>query len=273
MTLVIGRFTDRGLTLHGDIQLTQPDAAHGHDLFGGELKVVTTHPRIAFGLAGSQALARQLIRDTAGKDDTDEVLQFARRATGTGALEVLVSTLQPDRLFRCRGSSVEVYAEGQSWVGDQAAFAGYQGIAAQLRGQHDFDVSSLAIRQLVRDRLFSGVGGLVVSLLTDTDGFEYSAAIEAHAGTMSPQSIPSHQWSAIRFGQGPAAGAFTCAICTPAQPGIGAVGIYVYEAGCGAIYWPATFDEPRVVAAATQQEFEKSVSAVLGCQVAAPFLS
>lgn len=273
MTLVIGRLTDAGLTLHGDIQLTQPDAAHGHGLFGGELKVVATHPRIALGLAGSQVLARRLIREAAGTGDTDEILQLVRQATSTGSLEVLVATRQPDRLFRCRGDSSEVYDEGQSWVGDQLAFSAYQEISAQLRAEHDFDVSSLAMRHLVRERLISGVGGLVVSLITDTDGFKYAPAIEAHAGTMSPQSIPSHQWTAIEFGQGPAAGSYTCAVCAPTEPGIGAVGVYVYEASAGAVYWPAEFDKPQTVAAATQQEFEESVSAMVGCQVSAPFLS
>lgn len=273
MTLVVGRFTEAGLTLHSDIELTQPDAAHAHDLFGGELKLVATHSRIALGLAGSQTLARQLIRKAAATSDTDEVLELARQATSTGSLEALDATLQPDRLFRCREGSVEVYAEGQSWIGDQLAFAGYQEISAQLRAVHDFDVSSLAIRQIVRERLFPGVGGLVISLITDTDGFKYSPAIEAHAGTISPQSIPSHQWTTVQFGQGPAAGSYTCAICTPDEPGIGAVGIYVYEANGGAIYWPAQFDEPQTVAAATQQEFEELASAMVGCQVSAPFLN
>lgn len=240
---------------------------------GGELKAIITAPHIALGLADSQAAARRLIRRVDGIKRVESVVEAAVDATSESAIEVIVASLAGPRLYRCREGVVEVFDAGQTFIGDQGAFGVYQEMVSQLSEECEFDVSSLAMRSVISDERFPNVGGLTVSVITTESGLAYSSGIEAHAGSLAPQSIPSGVWTPIQFGQGAGMGAFTCAVCAPVDPGIGAVGVYVYEARAGAVYQPSVRDSAVVIRARTQQEFEAAAAELVGCALSAPFLS
>jgi hypothetical protein len=177
-------------------------------------------------------------------------LDARHRRSGRRA-SFIVARLDPRSLVRIESGVVE-HGLAAAWIGDYAAFAGYQqrylaesqlsetapGITEELRVAGRMDD---AMRCVITDSSITTVGEACIAVLPTRDGFRYADA--AVAQPSHEQSIPSGVEATIEFGTA-AQGGFAYSILTPQLPGVGAIGIHFYQGKFGLLFYPLVSRSP-----------------------------
>jgi hypothetical protein len=285
MTLVVARVTPLGVRLAGDMRITNPDAAGPPGFFGAELKVILLSPTLCVAYAGNVGAALNAIRQVAsqalGVAEVESHLLSAHEQSQP-ATDFLVASLRPTRLVAIKEGRTQVC--NACWVGDAEAFSEYQRIyhdAVNLDPPREFyDSSEEAEDMAIANRMGNGMQAVVFGRGYFTEGAktrvqipeggDYEGVGEAVIAVVLRAEDNlfgySTQNRAIGLG-GAEAGGFFYSVLTPAEPGVGCVGIYFHEASLGLLYAPLELDEPERYAKGSQNEFAEQVRSKRGIEL------
>lgn len=268
MTLVVARRSEDRLVVASDLRVTDAhDIRRGYPF--GILKAVTLSPDLCVAFAGPVEAAVDAVREVAQVPASlDDVTPFLARASTSGPDFLVVSSVPP-RIVRVRAGVVEADLAA-AWIGDQDAFSAFQALAldesqvAHMPAEYRLQAAVVtAFMQLVGGDVKSvGEAAVIVSTLADRH-LHYQPGAVAFA---APQTIPSGEWTTIRFGSA-AEGGHAYSVLTPTAPGPGALGLHFHQGQLGLLYHPLHDRLPVAYPNMSHDEFRAAVLADFGLDI------
>lgn len=271
MTLVVGRVVGDQIRIVSDSLLTdESDRRKGY--FAGALKPVILHPRLCVAYAGGAEDGIQALRALDVERDKEfnlsaviDALLAAHRATREST-DFLIAAVDPrPALFKVsQGQVEETHA---SWIGSKGAVEKYQehftasspdeeGSEAEQTGM----LMMSSLEHVIDDPDEDDVGNLCIRVASNdyADGFTYLASGISVAGFFDPVVPEPGVVADVPIG-GVAEGAYRHAVTPPADPGVGALGVYLRPGDLGFLLYPLESLYPIVFRRVRQDEFERRV--------------
>jgi len=265
MTLIVAHVTPLGVRVAGDMRVTDPNATASGFLHAA-LKVVLVSPTRCIGYAGPIGVAisamRRLASDRLGVAETASALLEAH-AEDDGCTDFVLATLRPADLISIKSGVAEPC--DAAWIGDAQAYndclQSYHGpqfmpppefwdspaeaedgevalrmsagMAAVVHGPSQVAEGGESTLRIPQGGRHETVGEAVVTVVPRLrDGqFCYTIYNRAAAPTIPrlDNADPSDWGASDR-------GAFTYSLFAPAEPGVGAIGLYFAEGSLGVLY-------------------------------------
>jgi hypothetical protein len=284
VTLIVANITPRGIWLTSDMRITDRSAANARGFFGAALKLVLVSPTLCIGYAGTLRAALAGIRAVAYDAMTPAAAteHLLGIHLADSAVDFLVASLQPPTLLEIKNG--RALQRQSAWLGDQNAFSRYQEF---YHGEHflppavglDPDYTAdLDVAVMMNDAMQD-----LVLADGELDGPGASDALVGEASvTVGPRGEDGlFNYHLYVSNRGPFAasrpageslmstelGSFTISMLAPAEPGVGAVGIYFAEGRLGILYAPLLTlapDQPDRFQDCTVHEFVDKVMARYG---------
>jgi hypothetical protein len=269
MTLVEAKLLEDGMRIESDSLTIDAHAARTGNLYGA-LKAVVLHPGLCVAYAGRVAAAQHALDAVGVRPDTPFSVEEVERTllqhhlSALKETDFLVASLTPLPSLSVVRDGTVVRGLTSAYVGLPSAHAAFERAFAMADIPQGADVTDdsllaarmdSAIRAVIEDPDESLVDGVPLSVTVE-GGFLYATRGEMRAG--ASQSIPSHQWTTLRFG-GAAEGGFAYVVCPAVEPGVGAVGVHFHQGNLGALFYPTVSGEPIKFSSVTLHEFEGQV--------------
>jgi hypothetical protein len=266
MTLLVARATEDGLHIVGDTKLSFEDAIHSRPLQDGALKCLVTSPTCCVGFAGDTAAAEKALAPVIGNVvwSAERLLPHlldAHQQSKCAVDFIVGDSSVGGSLHRITDGAVELRLDN-AWIGDHRAFESYQKTyhaETPLEGsgyqQDAFTRMRNALEAVISDHNVPSVDGFgiyVTSRHAVSNDFRYlpyawGSGFYPVANTTTPTSL-------LRTVGAPG-GSYNFTILVPKTLGIAGVGVYILEAGVGALLYPKARWTPVLFRNATCQEF------------------
>jgi len=278
VTLVVARMVGSSVLVASDLRLTHEWGIRRGYTQAATLKAVTINPTTCVAFAGDYRDALDGLRHAAAMSATDvDVIADELVALGVKGAEFLLASSRPPRIHRVSSAGVERDLP-VAWIGDPAAFAGFQqrfhtptpltGFAGPPASDAEITAMNFidAFRRLVADEPVATVGDAWVLVAGDPrDGLFHYLSSGLVVGTL--QGPTGEEWSDVQVG-GVAEGAFRYVVMRTIEPGIGAIALYFDHIGLGVLYHPLQHDDPQLYRDQSAESFRDAVREDHGLAIA-----
>jgi hypothetical protein len=249
-----------------DTRLTREGYVH-RTLLDGGLKCVIASPTCCIGFAGSLDLAVAAISPVLAfsYQPRREIVAHLREAhfRAPDSVAFLIAFADhPVSICRLDRGQFESDLKA-AWIGDEEAFHAYQGhfnTPAPNSNSGSRSTMTAALEAVACDPAYPTVGDFVFSVDSEPPPiarFSYNPSMRGYGS--QPVSNTTVQTSLMRS-VGAAGGGYRHTVLVP-QPGIGALGVYMYEPRIGICFCPASSWSPFVCHNVSVAEFKQRVSA------------
>ena len=275
MTLIVSCVTKDGITVSGDMHITDPDLLRkGHLRI--TLKTIVLRPDFVVSYAGSTGHALKSIREAAAALDQGQTYDMIESMLAgapcciSGDVEFLIGAGLGAEAWISQIVGGAPVRQGRTYIGDPAAYNVFQKVAAatpriNVHGQApmppaDLEAMTERIRVMrgleaaVDDPAIASVDGHVVSVLEDRDGLNYAPS----GGMTGPGKISGTGWQPIQFGNA-SDGAYHYSLMPPTQAGHPCLAIYFPAGRCGVLYQPLRSIDGRLFSDVGATEFKASI--------------
>jgi hypothetical protein len=253
MSLVVARQIGQEIRIISDTKMM----GH-HDLrqtpFDGGLKCIVLSPTCCVSFVGNARSAEIAMAPIIGgsistRDAIDSHL-LKHHCNSRDAVDFLVGTSgEGVHIDRIAGGAVEKDLPA-TWIGDHAAFAAYQAayhVDAGSQPSNDFLEERFQIANrmgdafgaVIADPTIVSVEDFTISVTSspaEEDGFRYLARAGGYGfKTVSLSAAATSLLQTV----GAEGGSYNYSVLVPTSAGVGAVAVYIREAGLGALFFPA----------------------------------
>lgn len=245
MTLVVAGIEDSRITIVADSKLTFVDSSTGavdeaetrKTYFNAMPKIMLLRRDLAVGITSEDAppaIERLVcVRDL----PVDDVLHHL---SGEDESRFVVAALDPPRLWRVHGPTVQERGEVRTWVGDPAAYEVFQ---ARMG---DFDDAELSFRLMTSMQWLTSfspvasVGGIMHMLVTGADGFQFAPNVSTVGPDRMEVAAAAHADGVTRMrfevpdGVDPSGHSYF--VIPGTDPTRGAVAMFIPQTGRGLVF-------------------------------------
>lgn len=276
MTLVVAEISGEDIRLVADSRLTP--AEQGARRAGGvppmALKAIALSPDLCVAYAGRAEDALDAIKaldarsDRLVLDDAEKMLLEAHEK-GERQTDFLVAALGPHALLS-KISKGGITRHQRAFIGSVEAYDHFHRVYAEngdpslSRAQQLGTQLESAMEQVIEDPADETVDGFCVRLASDYGGFRYlggTVIVDAHL------ELPAGAEPGVVYPiplAGTAQGGYRHAISAPAEPGIGALAIYMQPGNLGLLLYPRASLYPIQVGDITHKDFLTWVNEAYG---------
>jgi hypothetical protein len=259
MTLVVGELHRGELAVASDTEVTAPASHPVKPTYtGAALKTIVLHRALCVSYAGAiEGGARSILELEIHPDDafdSREVVRSLRTTSQSLDVDYLVAALTPTpSLTRITGGLA--YEVSQSFVGLPEAHSAYEEHLAKAADETALGRMQTALETVLEDETITGVGGFLVAVASDSEGFRYlPRAILASAQLTLPGGTPAGTY--VMPLAGAAEGGYRFALLVPRYAGVCAIGIYFQPGDFGLLLDPRRSPNRAIeVRDVTQEEF------------------